>query len=149
MAQRGENVAEFAFLFGGIRHAIGREDGKLQSMGYFDGDTVAGFFFAVKMPLQFDVNILASEDFDQAKNRSKCFPRTAARERRGKRAIICTCKADKSRGVLFQLIFKNCTFFFRGAQFHFCDQATKVLIASAVLDEEREAKIPAGARSIV
>ena len=58
VADGSEGVAKFASFGDGVVHAVRREQRKMERAGEIDSDAVAGFFFAVKMALQFDVNIL-------------------------------------------------------------------------------------------
>ena len=57
MADRGEGVAEFAGFGDGVVHAVCREQREMERAGEIDGDAVAGFFFAMEVALEFDVDI--------------------------------------------------------------------------------------------
>ncbi len=70
VANRGEDIAEFALARRGIADAIGREQRKLQRAGDFDGGAVAGFLLAMKMALQFDVDIVWSKNVRSGVRRS-------------------------------------------------------------------------------
>ena len=57
VADRGEGVAEFASFGNGIVDAVGGEQRKIERAGEIDRGAVAGFFFAMEMALQFDVDV--------------------------------------------------------------------------------------------
>ena len=63
MANAGENVQHFPFVRQRVAHAIGRQQRQRQFARNFDGRLIARFFFAAKMPLQFDINIFAAKEF--------------------------------------------------------------------------------------
>ena len=77
VADGGEDVAELAVVRGGVADAVGGEQRKMQVAGDFDGDAVAGFFFAVEVALQFDVDIVGAEDAGEAIDCASGFGRAA------------------------------------------------------------------------
>jgi len=63
MAQAGEDIEDFALRGNGVRDAVGGEQGKMQIAREFDGNLVAALFFDGKVALEFDINIVAAEEF--------------------------------------------------------------------------------------
>ena len=49
----------------------------MEVAGNFDGDAVAGFFLAVKMALEFDVDVLAAKNAGQMLDRAAGFGRAS------------------------------------------------------------------------
>ena len=52
-------------LASGVADSVGGEQRKIQRAGDVDGGAVAGFFFALEVALQFDVDVTAAEDADE------------------------------------------------------------------------------------
>ena len=140
MADGSEGVAEFAIFGGGVADAVGGEQRKIQRAGDGDGGAVAGFFFALEMALQFDVDISAAENSDELidRRRASSMPPCCKAAARGPsappvrqiRPWACSCK----------FFFADCAFAFFGAQLHFGDQAAEILIAGAGGDEKGKAE---------
>ncbi len=65
IANRSKNVAEFALAGGRIANAIGCQKRKFQCACDFDCRAITGFLLAMKMPLQFDIDIFAPKDLNQ------------------------------------------------------------------------------------
>ena len=65
VAQAGEDVQYFAGIARGMAHTIGRQQGKAECPGELNRPLVQRFFFAIEVPLDFDVHVVVSEDVDQ------------------------------------------------------------------------------------
>ena len=156
MANRGEGITQFAGLGGGVADAVGGEQREIERARDVDGGVVAGFFFALEMALQFDVDIFVAEDSDESIDLAVGFFDAALLQGRGQRAFGAAGEADQAVGVLFEFFGADCAFAFFGAQLHFGDQAAEILIAGARGDEEGKAEcrtieglvIPSGARNL-
>ena len=136
----GEDVAKFALPRGRIADAIGRQQRELQRAGNFDGGAVARFLLAMKMALQFHIDIVVAENAGQAFHRAPRFFHAALSQRSGERAVIAAGEADQPAGMFLQLILADSAFAFLCAQLHFCDQAAEVLVAGAGRDEQGKAE---------
>ena len=73
VANRGEDIAERAIVRRGVADAVGGEQRKVEVAGDLDCNAVAGFFFAMKVALQFDVNVVAAEDASEVFDRAAGF----------------------------------------------------------------------------
>ena len=105
VADRGEGVAEFASLGSGVADAVGGEQRKIQGTGEIDRGAIAGFFFAMEMALQFDVDILAAEDADELIEMFRCASSIPAMAQScGERAFGASGEADQSFGMLFEFL---------------------------------------------
>jgi hypothetical protein len=145
VADGGEDVAEFAVARRGIADAVGGEDRKMQVAGDFEGDAVAGFFFAMIVALQFDVDVVVSEDAGEAIDHAMGFGGASFFERGGERAFIASGEADEAGGMMFEFVLEDGAFFFAlGAQLHAGDELAEVLIAGAGSDEEGKAEVAGG-----
>jgi len=116
-------------------------------VGEIDGGTVAGFFFAMEVALQFDVDILGAENADELIELVFGFVASALVQCCGERAFVAAGEADESFGVLFEFLRGDGAFAFLHAQLHFGDQAAEILVAGAGSDEERNAKFTTEALS--
>ena len=103
-----------------------------------NGGAVAGFFFAMEMALQFDVDIFAAEDSDELLDLLAGFFDAALLQSCGQRAFRAAGQADQALGVFFQFFFADRAFAFFSAQLHFGDQAAEVLIAGARRNQKRK-----------
>ena len=136
VADGGEGVAQFASFGSGVADAVGGEQRKMQRAGDVDGGAVAGFFFAMEVALQFDVDIFGAEDADELIDLAASFVDAALLQGCGERAFVAAGEADQAFGVFFEFLCADCAFAFLGAQLHFGDQAAEVLVAGAGGDEE-------------
>jgi hypothetical protein len=134
MTDGGERVAQFTILCSRITDVVGRELRKIQRLGNCNGSAVASLFFAMKMPLQFDVHIAAAKQSNQAVDLLSRLIHAATLQSRGERPIRTTGQADEAFGMLLQFFVANRTLAFLAAQFHPGNQAAKILIASAGSD---------------
>ena len=139
VAKSGEGIGEFAFARSGVIYAIGCEQRQMESVRDLNCDAVAVLFVAMKMALQFDKNILATENSGESFDRAMRFLHAAELQRRCQRPVIAAGKADQSIGMFLQLIFPHCAFIFLGAQLHLCDQAAEIVVTSRRRDEKRKA----------
>ena len=90
------------------------------------------------MALEFDVDIVRAEDADQLSESSAGLVRTTLGQGGGKRAFVAAGQQDQAWGMFFKFLCRDRAFAFFGAQLHFCDQATQVLVPGTGGDEERE-----------
>ena len=140
VADGGEGVAQFAALRDGVADSVGGEQREMQRLSDVDGGAVAGFFFALEMALQFDVDILGSEDADELIDLARASSMPPCCKGRGEWALVAAGQADEACGMFFEFLREDCAFAFFCAQLHFGDQAAEILIAGAGSDEERKAK---------
>ena len=63
-ADAGKNIEHFAAGRGGMLHAIGREQRKPMMLRQLDQLAVDAFFAPNEMPLQLDINAVASKSFE-------------------------------------------------------------------------------------
>ena len=139
MLQRGERIRQFALPGRGIVHAIGREQRQVQSFRDLDRNPVSIFFIAMKMPLQFDVNIRLAKYFRQSLHCFESRLRSIFRERRGQRSFISTSQANQTIGVLNKIRTRRAgSFFAPNPQFHFRNQAAEILISGARGNQQRK-----------
>ena len=68
-------------------------------MGEVDGDAVAGFFFAMEVALQFDIDIPGPEDADELIDMALGLVDAALVQSAGKRSFVAASEADESFGV--------------------------------------------------
>jgi hypothetical protein len=107
----------------------------VERAGKVDGEAVAGLFFAVKVALEFDINVLGAEDSDESIDLLPSFIDAALLQGCGERAFVTAGEADQSFGVFFKFLGRDCAFTFLGAQLHFGDEAAEVLVAGAGLNQ--------------
>ena len=132
-------------LWRGVVDSVGCEKRKLQRASDVDGDAVAGFFFPLEMALEFDIDILRAENADQVGELSAGLVRATLGQGSGKRAFVAAGQQDQAWGMFFEFLCCDRAFAFFGAQLHFCDQATQVLVPGTGGDEERETEFTTGA----
>ena len=140
IANGGEDIAEFALLRRRIADAIGGQQRELERAGNFYGGAIACFLLAMKMALQFHIDIVAAKDAGQAIHRAPRLFHATTSQRGGEWAVIASGQADQPGSMFLQLIFANRAFAFLGPQLHFCDQAAEVLVAGARRDEKGKAE---------
>ncbi len=104
IADRGEGIAEFAGFGDGIVDAVGGEQREMERAGEVDGEAVAGFFFAMEVALEFDVDILGAEDGDELIDLLPGFICAALLEGCGEWAFVAAGEADESFGVFFEFL---------------------------------------------
>src|SRR5438105_15201600 len=98
----------------------------MKRAGDFDCGAVARLLIAMEMALQFDVNIVVSENSDKTIYGAACFFRAAVCERESERAIIAAGQTNQAGTMLFEFVFQCRAFIFFGAQLHFGDQPAEV-----------------------
>ena len=105
MAQAGEDVEYLARIARGMTHTVGGEKGKLEFPGQIDGSMIDGFFVAIEMALQFDVDIAVAENVHESLECLPCFGEPAAAEGRGERAVFAAGQEDEAIGEFFEFAF--------------------------------------------
>src|SRR5713101_5096558 len=140
VANGSEDVAKFALPRSRIANTVGRQQRQLKRASNFDGSAVAGFLLAMKMSLQFHINVFLAKHIGQAFDRASRFFHTASGQRDGQRTVIAASKADQSAAMFLQFFHADCTFAFLRAQLHFGNQAAEVLVAGAARNEEGKAE---------
>ena len=96
VADGGEGVAQLAALRDGVADAVGGEQRKMQRVGDVDGGAVAGFLFAMEMALQFDVDIVGTEDSDELIDLATSFVDAALLQSRCEWAFVAAGEADEA-----------------------------------------------------
>ena len=115
--------------------------GSRKRAGNFDGGAVARFLLAMKMALQFHIDVAVAKDAGQTFHRATRLLHPTLRQRNGERTIIPAGEADQSGRMLLQFFFANSAFtLLLCAQFHLCDQAAEILVAGAGRDEKGKAE---------
>src|SRR5580692_6856045 len=156
MANRGESVAEFASFGSGVADSVGGQQRKIQRTRDIDRRAIAGFFFALEMTLQFNVDVAGAKDSYQLIDDSPRFVDATLPQRSGQRAFRAAGEADESGSVLLQFVGTDRALAFLRAQLHLGDQAAKILVAGARGDEERKTgkivtprkfRVPSGTRN--
>ena len=101
MLQRGERIRQLPLVeaWRNSRH-WSRAAARLQSFRDLDRNAVSIFFFAMKMPLQFDVNIALAKNFRQPLHRFECRLRSTLPERRSQRSFFSAGEANQTIGML-------------------------------------------------
>jgi len=140
VANRGEHIAKFTLARGRLADSIGGQQREMQGAGDFDGSSVAGFLLAMKMTLQFHINIAVAKNAGQAFHRAPRFFHAALRQGSGEQTIIAAGETNESIGMLLQFAFTDGALTFLRAQLHLRNQTAKILISGAGRDEERKAE---------
>ncbi len=135
MADGGEGIAEFTGFGDGVVHAVGGQQREIKRAGEIDGDAVTGFFLALEVALQFDVDIVMAEDADELIELASSFLGASLLEGCGERAFVTTGEADQAFGMFFEFLTGDRAFAFFGAQLHLGNQAAKVLVTGAIRDK--------------
>src|SRR2546423_15086725 len=94
----------------------------------------------MKMPLQFDINIVVPKNADQSLDSAARAVDAAMFKGKRERPIITSSQADQTCGIFLKFIFENCAFIFRSAQLHSCDQSAKGLITNTRRNQKRKAR---------
>ena len=138
MTDRGESITKLASFGGGVADTVSGEQRKMERAGNVDCGAVAGFFFALEMALQFDVDVAGAEDGYELINLAASFIEAASLQGGCEWAFGTAGEADETMGVFFEFFLADGTFAFLGAQLHFGNQAAEVLVAGAGGDQEGE-----------
>ena len=107
----------------------------MERAGEVDGEAVAGFFFAVEVALEFDVNILGAEDGDELIDLFSGFLCAALLQGCCEWAFVTAGEANQAFGVFFEFLCRDGAFTFLGAQLHFGDEAAEVLVTGTGLNQ--------------
>ncbi len=118
----GEDIAEFTLLRRRIADAIGGQQRELQRAGDFNGGAIACLLLAMKMALQFHIDIFVSKNTGQTFHRTSRFFHAAMSQRRGERTVIAASEADQPGSVLLQFFLADSAFAFLRSQLHLRDQ---------------------------
>jgi hypothetical protein len=103
--------------------------------GDLDGDAVAGFFLAVQVTLEFDVDVVGAEDSDEAVDDVAGFGSASFIQGGGERAFVASGQADEVCGVLREFMLEDGAFLFSlGAQLHAGDELAEVPVPGAGSD---------------
>ncbi len=141
ISQGGEDVAEFALLRRRIADTIGRQQREFERAGNFDGSAIARFLLAMKMALQFHVNIALSEICRSGIRPSvELLPCRHAASALASGPSSPPVRQINAGSMFLQFFSADSAFAFLSAQLHFCDQAAKVLIAGAGRNEKGKAE---------
>ena len=132
MAQAGEHIEQLSLSRLRIADSVGRDQRRSQSARQLDHRLIADLFGAMKMTLQFEIDVLLPEDALQALH-------SAARQIPRQRTILVAGQANQTFRKLGQLILCHGGFLpglgvLRRAQLHARDQAAQVLITRAAGD---------------
>ena len=73
VTQGGEDVAQLALARGRIAHSVGGQERQFQGMSDFDRCMIARFLLAMKMALQFNIDIFMPENLSQALHHFPAF----------------------------------------------------------------------------
>src|SRR5215469_7633808 len=112
----------------------------MQRAGNVERSAVAELFVAMEVALQFDVDVVATEDLGEAFDGMECFVVSAMGESGGQRAFVAAGEADQAGGGVFELAGEDGAFVFWGAQLHAGEKLAEILVTGAGGDEEREAE---------
>ncbi len=94
VADGGEGIAKLPPLRNGVADAVGGQQRKIQRTRNVDRSAIAGLFFALKMPLQFNVDIFRAENSDELIDAAPCFVHAALLQSRSQRPLRPAGKAD-------------------------------------------------------
>src|SRR5258708_1882201 len=107
-----------------------------------DHRMIARFLFTIEVTLQLSVNVLMTKDFNQLFRGSFCFSVSSVVNALRNRPVAITSQADQPFRIFSQFIRRYCALarygVLRHAQLHQSDQAAKILIASAITNEQRK-----------
>ena len=97
VADGGKEVLNLALIRRRITNAVGGNHRQTERTCNADRSLVAPLFLALLVALQFDINVLVTEDAYELFDcfAAGCF--TAARERRGQRPFVASGQADQAR----------------------------------------------------
>src|SRR4029077_17978185 len=116
VANRGEHIAKFTLARGRIADSIGGQQREMQGAGDFDGSSVAGFLLAMKMTLQFHINIAVAKNAGQAFVLAPRVFQAALSQGSGDQTIIAAGETYEHVGMLLQFAFADGALTFLRAQ---------------------------------
>src|SRR5437016_3624558 len=140
----GEDICHLTLRAGGITNPISCQQRQLQTSRDLDHGMIARFFFTIEMTLQLGVNVFFAKDVDEPLSCFLCLLRAlrVSVVIKSKWPIISTSQTNQSFRMLSQFFRRYRTLarlcMFWHAQLHQSDQATKVLIAGAITNQERK-----------
>ena len=105
-----------------------------------DGGAVARFFFALEVPLEFDVDIVVAEDADESIDCAAGFVDAALCRAAASGPSSPPVRQIRPSACSCEFFARDCAFAFFGAQLHFGDQVAEILVAGAGGDEKRKAE---------
>src|SRR5438105_7929376 len=136
-----EDVENLAFSRQSVTNTVGRHERQPERFGKYHRLLIDRFFFAIVMTLQFDIDVFATKDVDQS---IESFTAAFIRNGSGEWTVLATREADETAGVLSDLIFRDCAFTLRRAEFHASQEPAKILVTLARFGEERIANACCG-----
>ncbi len=140
VADGGEDVEDFALVLGGVADAVGGEDGEMEGLGDAQGGLVAGFFGAVAVALQLDVDVVGAEDADELLDALAAGGFAAGGERGGEWAFVAAGEAEEAVLEFGEIVERGGAFALVGfAHFEAGDELAEVLVAGAGGAEEGDA----------
>ena len=99
MADGGKGVAQFAGFGSGVADSVRGQHRKIQRACDVDRNAVAGFFLALKMTLQFDIDIFGPENADELIDLAEGFVDASVLQGCGERTFGAPGEADQALGV--------------------------------------------------
>ena len=101
----------------------------------------------MEMALEFDEDMVVTEDAGETVDRAMRFGGTALLERGSEGTFVAARQANEAGGVLFKFVLEHSAFLFsRSAQLHAGDELAKILVAGTRGNEERQFEIATEAR---
>ena len=117
-------------------HAIRREQRQAQFLRDFHGRLIARFFFAMEVPLEFDINIIPAKHGAELLHHVDRAPDSPLGQSMRQGTFFSARQANQSLRLRRHLFRESITFSFFPSQFHLRDQPAKVLITGARFDEQ-------------
>ena len=148
VADGGEEVEDFAVAGLGVADAVGGDGGEVHGAGEAEGGLVAGFFFALVVALEFDVDIVGAVEADESFEEGAGGGFAACCECGGERAFVAAGEAEEAGGILGEVVVGGCAFGLGGlTHFELGDELAEILIAGAGGAEEGETTSRPGTRA--
>jgi hypothetical protein len=145
VANGSENIEHLPLDPRRMRYAVRREQRQAQFSRDLHRRLISRLLFAVKVPLQFDVHILAPKNRDEFPHTLHPAGDASSLERVLERPFFSAGEANEAGHMLRHFFRRDAAFIFRCAQLHASDQAAEVLISRLRFNEDRIA-ISAGGR---
>jgi len=142
MADAGEYVQHFTLVGKRMAHRIGGHERQRQFARDLPRRLIARFFLAAEMPLQFDIDVLATEEIAKLPDRLRRLRYSALHKRMRQRPFFAAGKANQAGRAAGEVFRSDLALAFFRMQFHVRNQAAKILISGAALYEQWVA--PAG-----
>ena len=99
VADGGEEVEDFAVAGLGVADAVGGDYGELHGAGERERGLVAGFFVALVVALEFDVDVVGAVEAGELFEEGAACGFAAGGEGGGERAFIAAGEADEAEGT--------------------------------------------------